>query len=165
MRRRGALLLEVAIAVALFALAGLAILAMLRDASASLRREGERLKAIDLASSALASIEAGVATPDSLDGPVPAWTEEGAGGEFEDRPPEPTGWSLEIDTERALFDGLSIVTVHVLRQASPGAQGEEEEVYRLRRLVRTGRTLADEQAPEDELLREIQAIERRRGGP
>ncbi|MEO1130246.1 MAG: hypothetical protein AAFX05_11145 [Planctomycetota bacterium] len=163
MRRRGALLLEAGLAVALFAMAGLAILGMLRNAAAGLAAERERLHAVDLATSALAAIEAGIETAESLDGEVPRWTDEQASTGFEDRPPEPSGWLLEIETDESVYDGLTVVTVHVVRTGALG-QAPQAPTYALTRLLRLGRVQADDEAPVDDLLREIEEIERRSSG-
>jgi hypothetical protein len=162
-RRRGALLLEAGLAVALFAMAGLAILGMLRNAASGLAAERERLHAVDLATSALAMIEAGIETAESLDGEVPRWSDEQAAAGFEDRPPAPSGWLLEIETDESVYDGLTVVTVRVLREGGLG-EAPRAPTYQLTQLLRLGRVQADDEAPVDDVLREIEAIERRSGG-
>jgi len=130
--RRGALLIEGMVAVAVFVAAGLAILAAMRGAAHEARRERDLLRAMDLARSAMASMEAGLATPEQLDGPVPRWTEESAG--FDDAPPEPSGWSIQIDTDTSSFEGLARITVRVSRAAA--GSGDPIELYALHQLLR-----------------------------
>lgn len=134
MIRRGALLIEGMVAVAVFVAAGLAILAAMRSAAHEARRERDLLRAMDLARSAMSSMEAGLATPEQLDGPVPKWSEDSAG--FDDALPEPSGWSIQIDTATSSFDGLAMITVRVSRTV--GRSGEAIEVYTLHQLVRLG---------------------------
>ncbi len=134
MTRRGALLIEGMVAVAVFVAAGLAILAAMRGAAHEARRERDLLRAMDLARSTLSSLESGLATPEQLDGPVPKWSEESAG--FEDAPTEPSGWSLTIETSPSSFDGLVMITVRVSRGSDRSDQ--REELYALGQLVRLG---------------------------
>ena len=71
--RRGALLLEVVLALALFVTAGIAILSMVGQSVGSLKSAREKLHAADLARSAMAKIEAGRSTITD-----PAFTTSGA---------------------------------------------------------------------------------------
>jgi len=121
MIRRGALLLEVLLSLALFVMAGLTILTIVGDAIARLDDSRERLEAADLAHSAMAAIEAGLYDVNTLSGPVPE------GGLFNDDDLDSGGidmspelgdtWSLEIETDRSDFEGLSLVSISVLREA------------------------------------------------
>ncbi len=135
MTRRGAILLEMLLAVALFAMAGLAIYGALDravDGSISTR---ERLRGADVAWSAIALIEAGVARPESLEGPVtersPLWSGADPGARV-DAAATDRGWSLRIETEPGRFRGTTVVAVTAVRQ-----EGESEsDWYTARQLVR-----------------------------
>lgn len=117
MIRRGALLLEALVALAIFVAAGLAILSVMRQGSSDARAWRERMHALDLARSALSQIEAGIATSEQLNGPVPAWEdeEETTGAAFEDFAPAPSGWRLEVRTEPGGVGGATLVTVRAYR--------------------------------------------------
>lgn len=133
MSRRGALLIEAMVAVAVFTVAGLAILAAMRSAAREAQRERDLLRAIDLARSAMSRMEAGLATPDQLNGPVPVWRDETAGG-FDDAPPAPSGWSMQVETDTSPFSGLAQLTVRVRRARTAGS--DAAEIFALRQLVR-----------------------------
>jgi hypothetical protein len=92
---------------------------VVRQGQGQLIRTVDRSRAVDLARAAAAEIAAGISTPDELDGVVTAETDD----PFGDARPEPTGWELQIDTERAGLAGLTLVTITALRSedaASPG---------------------------------------------
>ncbi|MBL0926115.1 MAG: prepilin-type N-terminal cleavage/methylation domain-containing protein [Phycisphaerales bacterium] len=120
-RGRGALLLELLIAMAIFISAGLIILGVLRQASASVAAAITQQRVADLARSAAARIEAGLDSPGTLNGPVRA-------GAF---PAAPAGYTLDIGTERSGFPGLTLLTV---RAARPDLQGAPS--YTVRQMVR-----------------------------
>lgn len=123
--RRGALLLEVLLSLSLFVMASIAILSVIGDALSRLEQTRERLEASDLAHSAMAALDSGLYEVSALNGPVPE------GGLFADddldsggvsRAPEGGDiWALDIESEPSEFDGLSLVTVSVLRE--PGIDG------------------------------------------
>lgn len=131
--RRGALLLEAMLALAVFAMAGLAILGAMNRSSSALEAVGDARKAADLAASAMAEIEAGISRPETLHGQVPAWEPEGEG--FADAPPAPSLWELEIETEASGFPGLTKVSVRALKRAAPGSDTVVAS-YALTQLVR-----------------------------
>jgi len=130
--RRGAVLLECVLALALFVSAGMAVLALVDGAVRSVERTRDLEAAVDLARSAIAKIEAGIATAEELEGPVPAWRDE-EDAAFGDEPPTPGPWSLEITTEPALFDGLTRVRVRAIR--TEPRSGREEASFALDQLV------------------------------
>ena len=121
--RRGAVLLECVLALALFVSAGMAVLALMDGAVRSVERTRDLETAVDLARSAIAKIEAGIATAEELDGPVPIWRDE-EDATFDDELPEPGPWSLEITTEPAQFEGLQRVRVRAIRR-EPSSEREE----------------------------------------
>lgn len=158
--RRGALLLEVILALAIFVMAGTAILAMVNRVMDGMARTKEVRHAADLAKSAMAQLEAGLGTAQSLNGPVKAWSPEeqgasgpgvgsgAAGAAADDAPPvrgsgvlatmpADSGWELQIDTEPSQFRGLTRVTVKAFKHAAGGPVGEAAgPSYTLRQLVR-----------------------------
>ena len=76
---RGAILLEVILALSIFVTSGLAILTLVTQSTSRLTAIRDNETAADLARSAMAQIEAGLATPESLLGPVPDWLETESG--------------------------------------------------------------------------------------
>lgn len=150
--RRGALLLELVISLAILVGAGLAVLSMLSQGVRSAKEASEHLKAIDLAMSALAQIEAGIAEPESLNGPVPEWKDEQAttGAAFDESIPEPSGWSLEIETSRAGHADLTIVTVRAVRDRPNGARFTASQFIRFDALD------PSDENPENAVLRELE---------
>lgn len=137
MTRRGGLLLEALIALAVFVMAGLAILSVLRQGVADTRAARDRVRGYDIARSALAQIETGLATIESLDGSVPAWRPPSSSIAFEDAPPPESPWNVEITTEEAGVGGLSRVRVVVRNAAKPVA-----DLTQFIQLVRSGTTAA-----------------------
>lgn len=142
----GALLLETMVALAIFVAGGLAVMAMVNRATASMALARDHRGAADQARSAMAKIEAGIATPQTLNGPVAPWdpgedtgeesgTEIGSG--FSDAPPEASGWELEILTEPSAFEGLTLVSVKAMRRAGEASE-RVRAAYTLRQLVRLG---------------------------
>ena len=153
MTRRAGVLLEVMLALALLVAAGIVILSTLDRSAAGLKAARDQLYAADLARSAMAKIEAGIENAQSLNGPVPAWSEptdtlgsNDTAGEFEDDLPPPSGWELDIKTEPSVHEGLTLVTVNAVRR-SPGPGQREVASYTLCQLVRLG---ADNAAKESE---------------
>ncbi|MCC5787005.1 MAG: hypothetical protein JJU33_09925 [Phycisphaerales bacterium] len=170
-RRAGIVLLELMVAVALFVGAGLAITnAMTLGVDSAIRAERE-IAASDIARSAMAKIQAGISTPQTLSGEPVAWDEDETvwegdrlvsaddlpAGRSTTGPVRTSGWVLSVNTEPSSFDGLSQVIVEV-RRAEADAESLPEAT--LKRLVR----LRD--APED-TAGDIDALvgEAERGAP
>ncbi|MCH7961391.1 MAG: hypothetical protein IIC49_03555 [Planctomycetes bacterium] len=180
--RRGGILLEVMLALALLVMGSMAILSAMSQSIHSLEATRLKQQAADLARSAMARIEAGIATPETLQGPVPAWESDPESGadELNDGAlpdefglaatvgwGEDSGWELEIDTSPSPFAGLAIVRVRALRRASADSDRIMGQ-YTLEQLVRLGTLETDEAGAEDELMeaaRQGIAQERRRTGP
>jgi len=145
-RARAALLLEVLVSLAILVTLSMAISAVVRDSSERLSLSSERVVAEDMARSALAQIEAGIATPESLNGPVPAWDPAGAALELGDEigprssdeielgsgSAEPSGWVLQIDTQPSPYDGLTLVSVRAEREETPGLNATIHQLIRFR---------------------------------
>ncbi|MBC7835686.1 MAG: hypothetical protein H7Y88_11390 [Phycisphaerales bacterium] len=146
-QRRGAMLLELMLCIALLVTLGIAILDALSHASDSLRQERDDAVAADLARSAMAKLEAGLATAETLDGPAETWEEQQAGGAFEDSPPDPNkAWYLDVQTEPTGFDGLTLVavTAYRSRDGSPLETTGSSPRFTLRQLVRLGSQPVDD---------------------
>ena len=113
MMRRGVVLLEVMLAVAAVVLAATAGYALLDRIDHRLARSSEQLEASDLANSALALIESGIASPENLHGSLHGRVislESVVAGELV-RDPE---YRLEIETEPTKWSGLVRVDVLVI---------------------------------------------------
>ncbi len=150
--RRGTLLLEVLLALAVFVGAGLAILTVLERSTDALARVRDHRQACDLALSAIARIEAGLDTPESLDGPVPEWEDMSDG-----RAIEAAGggkWEIDIKTEPSQFSGLTKITVEAIKRRAGDPDGEALARYSIAQVVRTPLGLSPKDgAPEDEIGR------------
>jgi len=145
-RARAALLLEVLVSLAILVTLSMAISAVVRDTSERLALSADQVVAEDMARSALAQIEAGIATPESLNGPVPAWDPAGAALELGDEigprssgeielgsgSGEPSGWVLEIDTQPSPYDGLTLVSVRAEREEAAGINATLHQLIRFR---------------------------------
>ncbi len=139
--RRAALLLEAMLALTLFVGTALMILAILGRSLDALDEARQRQTACDLARSAMSRIEAGIASPESLNGPAQLF-DEPLNAPGDDRPVE-SEWELVVETEPSLFDGLTLVTVTARRagdltsnQNDSESAGERRSTYTLRQLVR-----------------------------
>jgi hypothetical protein len=142
-RRRGALLMEVLISIAIFTMSGLVILGIsmrIRDRLVDTQRQQQ---AVDLARSVVSHLEAGLATVRNVDEVV--MDELGLDPETSLEPPP---WQVEIETEPSSFTGLTVVTVIVREsiEQSLGAGGLPTtsagdvgpEAYRLVQLLDLG---------------------------
>ncbi len=142
---RAVLLLEVLVSLAILVTMSMAIGAVVGDAGDRLIRSAQRVEAEDLARSALAQIEAGIATPESLSGPVPAWDREAALVELGDElgprssdeigldsgSAEPSGWLLEIEAQPSPYDGLTLISVRAVREDDPGVNAVLHQLVRM----------------------------------
>jgi hypothetical protein len=162
MVRRGAILLEAILSVALFTMGALAILSQMSQGARALEATQRARQAADLAATAMARIEARLVAPEALTGPAERWDREqqesleeslnaAAPLGFDDFGAENSGWQLAVETEPAPFDGLTLVLVTATFQdpapaAAPGAS------YTLRQLVRLGVGPRDEVGAEGDLL-------------
>jgi type II secretory pathway pseudopilin PulG len=117
--RRGAVLLELMVSVAIFAVAGLTILATVRQGMNAVERARVLERGADLARTAMSELEAGLIAPESLSGPV---DEDGL-------------WELDVTVDPSEFEGLRVVTVAALQVR---ATGEPRTVFELTQLVRLG---------------------------
>jgi type II secretory pathway component PulJ len=121
--RRGSVLLEILLSIALFAGAAVFTLMALRNALAGTQRSAVRMRAVDLAASRMAEIERGIE------------------GDEEATAADPDGLRMAVETEPSAFPGLVLTTVRVLGPAGEGTvAGEEREIFALRQLVRGERS-------------------------
>lgn len=136
--QRGAVLLEVVVALAVFVGAALAVMACVDRAASALEHTRGVQRAADLARSAMSQLEAGLLNPAALNGPVPTADSSGysgppyAGGGWGDGE---SGWELEVQSEPSEFGALSKVTVTAIRR---GESGAARYSYSLTQLVRLG---------------------------
>lgn len=101
MSRRGGVLLEVMLALALFVTAGSLVLSIFADGSRAVARAESLGHAVDAARSVLAEVEAGIRSAGDLRGPI------------EDLPPPWTELRVEASSQRSDFPGLVEVEVRV----------------------------------------------------
>lgn len=132
----GAILLEVTLALAILVVAGLAVLSAVGQANRAMVAARDRAVLTDLARSAVALIESGAATAESLNGPVAAWPvcwsdreRAGAaggmgatGGAARAAEGIPT-FALRIVTEPLGVDGLVALTVTAVKLGPGGGTG------------------------------------------
>ncbi|GJM19063.1 MAG: hypothetical protein DHS20C14_12760 [Phycisphaeraceae bacterium] len=132
MTRRAVLLLELLLALAVLVASGMAIGAAVGRTTDSLVRADDRTRAADAAWSAIALIEAGIASPETLNGP-------GVDG---------TLWSLRIETQRTSHEGLVLVTAEAYPADGP-AGSDARAVATARQYVRLSEVRdAPDRAPE-----------------
>jgi hypothetical protein len=133
---RGAILLEVMLALGLFVGSAAFCLAVTRSLFAALDRADRRQLAVDLARSRLAELEAGMVTLQELRG------EWGGGvGSVPDDVDLEAGdpgsvWEIEITTTPSEYRGLSLIELTVAQvQTGTGAAGDDAVRYTLRQLI------------------------------
>ena len=133
MNRRGGILLEVLFAITLFVVAALAILKATGQASRSVERAAVLQRAVDMATTRMAELEAGLislADLRSIDDFVrPEF------GAFNDAPAE-NRLRIEASTDRSAHGGLSLVELKVLDAEEVAVDGGARIVFTLRQLVR-----------------------------
>lgn len=132
-RRRGVVLLECLLALALFVACGLSVMAMMDRAMASVAATRDAQIAADVARTAMAQIEAGLGTPETMNGPVPEWRDD-RDASFDESLPTGALWHLEVTTEPSQFEGLTRVSVRAYKQAA--ASEQELASFTLVQLVR-----------------------------
>lgn len=137
---RGSILLEVILAVAIFTAAALVVLRQVSFASDAVQRARDQERAADLARSAMAMIEAGLETPETLSGPIsPARVAYGLASATRTAPTAETfaNWEMTVEVNPSPFEGLSKVRVTAVWGAG-GAAGAERARFSLAQLVRLG---------------------------
>lgn len=131
MKRRGVMLLEVMLALALTVVVGMVVLSAVSQATGALRDAREMQVAVDLARSAMAKLEAGIESTLTLSGPVKAWSEDANLAEVGEGGGE-TGWELVVESEPTEYEGLTYVAITARRVDVL----EGGPTYTLRQLVR-----------------------------
>lgn len=121
MIRRGSVLLEILLAIVLFAGATAFTIAALRGALASTERSAVKLRAADLARSTISELEAGVLI-----------AERGGDSESLRDVVDPDGLRVQTKTTPSAFPGLSLCEVTVYGR---GDDGDERILFELRQLV------------------------------
>ncbi len=141
--RRGAILLEILLSLALFVMTASMLLSVIGQVVDGLGRSRDRLDAADLAESALAMIETGLARPETLNGPVEPWRPEQddsmTGIDPDDAPASldtQPSWALQIETEPSEHEGLTLVSVRAYRIDETESEIEGSPSVTLSRLVR-----------------------------
>lgn len=116
------------VSLTIFVFTALAVLGAVSQGISTAERTRDRTKAVDLARSTMAQLEAGLGTPQSLAGPVEPWEpepdpdapfDEHADLGFSDVAPPPSLWEVEIDTVPSQFRGLTHVIVTAVKRPSP----------------------------------------------
>jgi hypothetical protein len=160
--RRAAVLFEVLLSIAIFTGAALFTLRAVRQGITGLDQRQREARALDLAGTALAMLEAGLIDLADLREGDPAMLAEALGDQpkrFEDGPMA-AAWLIDADTQPTEFAGLTLVSVTVtdrsggdaMRSAGPDDIGVV--TITLRQLMR----LAPLEAPpyeEDELVADL----------
>lgn len=138
-RRRGSILLEILLAIVLFAGAAAVTIACLNSSLSATRQAAVRLRAADLARTAISEIEAGI--------------------EEESRVAtrDPDGLVVDLKTTRSAFPGLTLCEVTI---RGPGEDGGERVLFELRQLVRTSEGAARTRRPRRRRRRTYDAARR-----
>ena len=110
-RRRAWLLFETMVSLTLLVLAASALASAIDQSSRALERARLRAVALDIARSAVSLIEAGVAEPVSLAGPVDG---REVSSERTGQEPASGGWYLAVDTEPTAVPGLTLLEVQAV---------------------------------------------------
>jgi len=140
--RRGALLLETMLSIALFVGAAAFCITSLRSLFDRIERADARQQAVDLARSKMAELEAGLINVQSLRG---EWS--GAVGSRPDDEIDAGGrtWAIDATTVRTEFAGLSLVELTV----TAIVDGRDGESFTLRQLVALREADAEAYEPDD----------------
>ena len=130
-RRRGGLLLETLIAIAIFVGVATFALGAVRDGILAAERAKLRIAAVDLASSRIAAVEAGLISPYGSD--------DDSGIEAEEFDELPSPFRIEMEAEPSGFAGLVRVVVSVFEiDAISSSALDERQLARLVALVPDG---------------------------
>lgn len=136
--RRGSILLEIMVAIGIFVGVGMTILAVMGQGESALRLTRERQIEMDLARSAIAAVEAGLATPQNIASLVrsPAGSAPWLSLDAEDADSGTDDGSYELvaNVEPTAEQGLSLLTVRVGAKRRGGA--ESSDATQMRQLVR-----------------------------
>lgn len=155
--RRGAVLFEILVALAIFVAAGLLTMQVMQNAYRSILDTGDRQLAVDIARSKMAELEAGIIDITRMRsdiimelGSIESIIDESRPGGV----PDEELWRLEVDTQRSEYDGLTLVILHVVR----GFDDNELRVT-LRQLMRL-REGPVEEFEQDEMMDGLMGVRR-----
>ncbi len=137
--RRGGLLLETLIAIAIFVGLATFSLGAVRDGILAAERARLRIVAVDLASSRIAEIESGLVSPYG--------SEDSVGIDVEEFDEAPSPFRIEMEAEPSGFAGLVRVVVSVFEVDDSSSSSTSEE-RRLARLVSLVPDASESAAPE-----------------
>ncbi len=133
--RRGAMLLEVMLAIGLFVGAAAFCLGVTKSLFSSLERNDRRRLAVDLARSKLAELEAGLINVQDLRG---EWS-GGVGSRPDDADLAATSgpnWEFDAVTTRTEYQGLSLIELTITEvPAAAGVESDDAVSFTLRQLV------------------------------
>lgn len=133
--RPGVVLLDLVVALALFVVGGLAVLAQLDSGARRVIDAEHRVGAYGVARTALALLESGAMGDRELSGPASAWATPAAGSTSMEPGAQ---WVCEVDLEPSSWPELSLATVRV-RRVPAGAEADGQPVRAtLRQLVPAG---------------------------
>ena len=127
-RRVGAMLLECLLALALLVAAGVTVLACLDRAAESVGRRTQEVAAMQVAAAALALIDSGAMTPETVQGPA---------SRLRDGVRVASDWNIAVDTEPSEFGTLTLVTVRVFDARGSGGP-DRPALAAIRQLVDLG---------------------------
>ncbi|MHC4948892.1 MAG: hypothetical protein ACYTG1_11615 [Planctomycetota bacterium] len=133
--RRGGLLLEVLVSIALFAGAAAFVLAAMRSALDGIDRAERRREALDLARSTIAELEAGLVSLGDLREGIAPGTDDALGPDLA----LPSRWRIDARTEPSPWRGLTLLELEVFEETGEIRidLGEDESpTVVLRQLVR-----------------------------
>lgn len=150
--RRAAVLMELVIALAIFASTAMLTLSVMNNSYAALQRSQSEQLAVDLARSKLAELDAGLLSIGDLQEYVIEHV--GSIDLYESMAlDEESDWWIDVYTEPTEFDGLTLVEITV-------TIGEQENApfATLRELIRL-RDARDEEYEQDELLDGLEGVE------
>lgn len=141
-RRRGLLLLELVIALAVFVAITTVLFSSVRRSLGSIEFARDRLRAEDFAASVIAMLDSSIESPEVLNGPLPEWSALdgyfgaglGSSSAMGFRDPS-EAWEIEIDTAPAGIAGFTSVTVTVRRNDRPGVVAQREALIDFERQV------------------------------
>jgi hypothetical protein len=136
-RSRGAVLFECMLALALLIAAGVTVLACLDQAQSAVQAHEEASQAVRVAQAALSLMDAGVITPETVQGPVSKWR-PGVGG---------VELVATVETQPSEFTGLTQITIRVTR---PNASADARPLATLHGLIDLNSSRARSGAAGDE---------------
>jgi len=142
MIRRGAILLEVLISLALFAGAAAFALRAASQALTRIDRARSQARAMDVARSRLSELEAGLVSLRTITGDD-GRVEQIGSRDWRDQPSSWDAWEVSVRVARTEDSGLSLVTITVTNEGSVAASADAVTIV-LSEIVRISREDAEE---------------------